>query len=123
MTTETKDLPPVQTIDMAGERYVVLREADYCRLTGESGEPPLPEPNARGNYPARAAAWVIMARDILRSRQKLGLKQEELAALAGIRVETLCRLERGKHAPTVDTLEKLDRALKKAEARQAKKRT
>ncbi len=119
MTTETH--PPVQTIDLGGERYVVIREVDYCKLTGEPAEPPLPKPNARGNYPAREAAWVIMARDILRSRRKLGLTQEELAKRAGIRVETLCRLERGRHAPTIATMEKLDNALKKAEAQQAKK--
>jgi predicted transcriptional regulator len=63
-----------------------------------------------------------MARDILRSRQKLGQKQEELAKLAGIRVETLCRLERGKHAPLTTTIEKIDRALQQVEARQAKPR-
>jgi DNA-binding XRE family transcriptional regulator len=120
MTTDTNHLPPVQTIDMAGERYVVIREADYCKLTGETGEPLLPEPNRRGNYPALEAMTVIMARDILRSRQALGLKQEELANLAGIRVETLCRLERGKHSPSINTMRKLDHALKQAEAAQAK---
>lgn len=113
MTTDT--LPRVQTIDLSGERYVLLREEDYCKLTGERPEAGIPEPNERGHYPAREAARAIMARDILRSRQKLGLTQEELAKRAGVRVETLCRIERGRHAPTVATIEKLDRALTAAE--------
>lgn len=116
-------LPPVQTIDMAGERFVVLREADYCRLTGESVEHPLPEQNEHGNYPALDAMRVIMSRDILRSRQTLGLTQQELAEQAGIRVETLCRIERGHRDPTAVTLKKLDRVFTEAEKKQKKKRT
>jgi predicted transcriptional regulator len=55
-----------------------------------------------------------IARDIIRQRKALGLTQAELAALAGVREETLCRLESGKHSPTVRTVEKIDRALKQA---------
>jgi transcriptional regulator with XRE-family HTH domain len=42
------------------------------------------------------------------------LSQRDLAARAGIRVETLCRIETGKHIPSVPTIDKLDRALKQA---------
>jgi ribosome-binding protein aMBF1 (putative translation factor) len=37
-----------------------------------------------------------------------------LAQRAGVRVETLCRIETGKHIPSVPTIDKLDRALKQA---------
>jgi len=72
------------------------------------------------------AAWVVhteresiswrasIARDIVLERRALGLTQEALAKLAGVRQETLYRLESGKHSPTVRTVEKIDRALKKA---------
>ena len=40
-------------------------------------------------------------------------RQVELARRAGIRTETLNRIEKGKHAPSVSTIEKLERALAK----------
>ncbi|MBL8822759.1 MAG: helix-turn-helix transcriptional regulator [Planctomycetia bacterium] len=52
-----------------------------------------------------------MARNIMQRRQAAGLTQEELAKLAGVRQETISRLESGKHSPTLRTLEKLDRVL------------
>lgn len=119
MTSE----PHVQTLDLAGERNVLLREVDYCRLTGEAPEPKLPPSDAEGCYPALESMHVLLARDILRSRRKLGLSQAELARRAGVRVETLCRIERGQHAPTVATIDKLDRALRKVEAQTARRST
>jgi transcriptional regulator with XRE-family HTH domain len=44
-----------------------------------------------------------------------------LAELAGLRQETLSRLESGKHSPTVRTVEKIDQALKRyAKSRRGK---
>ncbi|MGD9857750.1 MAG: multiprotein-bridging factor 1 family protein [Planctomycetaceae bacterium] len=83
-------------------------------------EPPLPEPDERGNYPAAEFLRVSIARDIIKDRVRLGLSQKDLAALCGMRVETLCRIETGKVTPTVASIEKIDRALRKAEARQTK---
>ena len=57
---------------------------------------------------------IFLAPHILRARRKLGLSQVELARRAGVRQETLCRIELGKHAPNVRTVEKIDRALKEA---------
>jgi len=45
---------------------------------------------------------------------KAGLTQAELARRAGIRAETLNRIESGRHSPTVSSIEKIDRALRKA---------
>jgi transcriptional regulator with XRE-family HTH domain len=44
------------------------------------------------------------------------LSQAEVAKRAGIRQETVSRLESGKHAPTVRTVEKIDRVLADAGA-------
>jgi DNA-binding XRE family transcriptional regulator len=79
----------------------------------KAGElPPLPEPDANGNYPAVEYARASLARNLIRDRVAAGLPQRELVKLAGVRVETLCRIETGKHTPSVPTVDKLDRALK-----------
>jgi DNA-binding XRE family transcriptional regulator len=79
-----------------------------------AAQPPLPEPNDDGNVPALEFVRATIARDILRERKALGLTQGELAKLAGVRQETLCRLETGRHSPTVRTVKKIDRALRRA---------
>ena len=73
----------------------------------------IPKPNHRGNYPLEALG-VVLAQDILRARRKLGWTQAELARRAGIRPETLNRIEQGKHAPNVRTIAKIDRALRES---------
>ena len=76
--------------------------------------PPLPKPDCDGNYPALEYVRASIARDIIRERKALGLTQEQLAKLSGVRQETICRLETGLHSPTVRTVEKIERALKRA---------
>jgi ribosome-binding protein aMBF1 (putative translation factor) len=106
-----------QTILLEGKPYVVLPRDEYDRLTtlAKARElPPLPEPDAQGNYPAVEYARASLARKIIRDRVAVGLSQRDLAQRAGVRVETLCRIETGKHTPSVPTIDKLDRALKHA---------
>ncbi len=103
-----------QTVTLAGQRFVIVPEADFRRLARGPEELPLPPRDARGNYPAAEALQVSIARSILRGRQASGLTQVKLARLAGIRPETLNRIEKGKHAPSVATVEKIERALGKA---------
>jgi len=79
----------------------------------------MPKPDAQGNYPAVEALRASLARKIIRRRQAAGLSQVALARRAGIRAETLNRLEQGRHTPTVATVDKLDRALAEAEAEEA----
>jgi ribosome-binding protein aMBF1 (putative translation factor) len=114
----------VQSVTLAGERFVLVPEREYRRLQQavQAGEPLLPPPDAQGNYPAVATLRAMLARDIVRQRRALGLTQAELARRAGIRVETLNRLEQGKHSPSTATVDKIDRALKAAEAQQAARR-
>jgi ribosome-binding protein aMBF1 (putative translation factor) len=107
---------------MNGKRVVVLEEREFERLLqrADEWEPAMPEPDDRGLYPARETMAVIQARDIIRARRKLGLSQAELAHLAGIRVETLNRIENAKNKPNVATIEKLDRALRQAARKRRK---
>lgn len=113
----TKTLRP-QYLTINGKRVVVLDEKDYERLAQQADvwEPSMPTPDADGNYPALEAMAVSLARDILRSRRRLGMSQQELARRAGVRRETLNRIEQGKHKPNEKAIEKIDRALKKVEA-------
>ena len=106
----------VQTITLAGERFVILAEAEYRQLRGEQAKPALPVTDAQGNYPAVEALRTVLARKIMRRRRAAGLSQVALAKRAGIRPETLNRLEQGKHTPTVETVNKIDRALSKIES-------
>ena len=108
----------LQTLTLAGHRFVVLPEAEYKRLAEKTTEPMLPTPDADGCYPAVETMRAMLARKIIRRRRALGLSQVELARRAAIRPETLNRLEQGKHSPSIATVDKLDRALGKAEAEQ-----
>jgi DNA-binding XRE family transcriptional regulator len=105
-----------QYVEVGDEQVIVLPRKEYERLLkkADEWEPTLPEPNERGNYPLQSLD-IVMAQEILRARRKLGLTQAELACQAGIRAETLNRIELGKHSPTIRTMQKIDRALKRAE--------
>jgi DNA-binding XRE family transcriptional regulator len=118
----------VQTISLAGKKFVVLERDEYERLRalarrpGDVELPAWPPADADGKRPALEFIRVSIARDIIRERKALGLTQQELAKLAGVRQETLCRLETGKHAPNVRTVDKIDRALKRAARQPPRKR-
>lgn len=104
-----------QTITIEGKAYVLLPRDEYERLTvlAKAAElHPLPEPDEKGNYPAVEYATASLARKIIRDRAAAGLTQRKLAELAGISFENLCRIETGKHIPSVPTIEKIDRAIK-----------
>jgi DNA-binding XRE family transcriptional regulator len=116
-----------QLIKFEGKRCVVIEEAELRRLErkalkAEPPLPPMPPADAKGNRPALDYIRASIARDIIKERRSLGLTQEKLAALAGVRQETLSRLESGKHSPTVRTVEKIDQALKRCAGPRRKSR-
>ena len=108
------------TIELEGKMYVIVEKSEYDRLKTLAKAADLPAADAQGNRPALEFATATIARDIIRDRVDVGLSQTELAKRAGVRVETLCRIETGKHVPSVRTIEKLDRALEAA-AKDAKR--
>ena len=70
-----------QTIMLEGKAYVVLPRDEFDRLStlAKAGElPPLPEPDAQGNYPAVEYARASLARKIIRDRVAAGLSQREV---------------------------------------------
>lgn len=76
--------------------------------------PSLPPADERGQYPAIETSRVIIARQLILGRKAVGWTQAELAARAGVRQETISRIETGKHTPGLKTMAKIDRALQKA---------
>jgi DNA-binding XRE family transcriptional regulator len=75
--------------------------------------PPLPPADENGHYSAIETARVIIARQVIRSRRAAGWTQAELAARAGVRQETISRIETGKHSPGLKTMAIIDQALKR----------
>ena len=107
-----------ETMVIHGKRCVAIEESELRRLErlarrAESPMPSLPAADAKGNRPALDYIRCSVAREIIAERRALELSQTQLAELAGLRQETLSRLESGKHSPTVRTVEKIDQALKR----------
>jgi transcriptional regulator with XRE-family HTH domain len=98
------------------EASLLTAAPENAKQSHGPGPPPLPPPDAKGNYPALEAVTALLARDIIAHRERLGLSQAELARLAGIRPETLNRLEQGKHAPSAKTVDKIEKALQRLES-------
>jgi DNA-binding XRE family transcriptional regulator len=108
----------IQTLDIRGKKFVLIPESEYRRLTKRPGPaiPPMPALSSDGTYPAAEAMRAMMARKIIAARNAVGLSQAALARKAGIRVETLNRLEKGKHTPDLATMAKINKALDEAGA-------
>src|SRR5687767_2588605 len=110
----------VQTLTLGRKRFVVIPEAEYKRLTrsrnGKTTDkvalPVLQRPDPAGNVPAVEYARASLARKIIQARRAAGLGQAELARRAGVRPETLNRIEKGRNTPDTATLAKISRALK-----------
>jgi DNA-binding XRE family transcriptional regulator len=106
-----------ESLTLDGKAYVVVPRAEFERLATMAKAmelPAMPAPDAKGNYPAVEYLRASIARDIIRQRAEVGLNQRELAELAGVRVETLCRIETGVNTPSVATIDRIDRALQRA---------
>jgi predicted transcriptional regulator len=54
---------------------------------------------------------------VIKERRALGLSQTELARLAGVRQETISRIETGKQTVTRRIIGKIDKALLKVKQR------
>jgi DNA-binding XRE family transcriptional regulator len=107
----------VQTLTISGKKFALLPMRDFEAMQNRAGAqklPKLPDPLANGNYPAAEAIRVIYARRLIQERESAGLTQSELARRAGLRPETINRLEKGKHSPDTATLAKITKALRAA---------
>lgn len=102
-----------QALTIDGKKYYLVDAAEYAKLR----KPPLPKlpgKDSTGGIPAVAYVRALMARRIIQAREAVGWSQAELARQAGIRVETLNRIENCKHSADPATIEKIDTVLVKA---------
>jgi len=111
------------TIQLGKQRFVVVPEAEFDRLRqraavpGDVTWPELPAKLPNGNYPAVKALRVGLARKLIKRRWAVGMTQAELARRAGIRPETLNRIEKAKVTADTATVSKIVRILEEAERR------
>ena len=106
----------IQTITRKGRRFVVMPESEYRRLLEAAEIPSLPPADRHGTRPALPAVRALLAQSIIRDRKALGWSQAELARQAKINVETLNRIEKAHVTADQKTIERLERALKRATA-------
>jgi ribosome-binding protein aMBF1 (putative translation factor) len=106
----------LETITRNGRRFVLVPAEEYSRLK-QSALPPFPPVAADGTSNAIDFARAAIARRLVTERTAAALSQHELAKLAGVRQETISRIESGKQTATVRILDKLDKALQSANRR------
>ncbi len=109
----------IQTIKVDDKELVVLTREAFEELMEKAGVlPAYPVVDEQGGYPAKETLNVSIARSIISRRIRAGLTQKELARRAGVRLETVCRVEGGKQKPSRETILRLDRVLNAAGARE-----
>ena len=101
----------MQTVKVKDQELVILTREDFDALMEKAGVlPPLPPAAQDGSRDALAFADAAIARGVIQDRIQQGWTQKELAKRAGLRLETICRLESGKHAPTRETIARIEKA-------------
>ncbi len=110
------DLPiACRRLELDGVRYVILRESVFdgvCRRAGVRTKGPMDDGTQEGSLSFDRAS---LAEKLVRRRRAAGLSQAELARRAGVRPETLNRIERGHTEPDFATVRKLVVAMNAAE--------
>jgi len=105
----------VQTLKISGREFALLPMREFEEIKKRASEPAMPRmpnPLPNGNYPAVETIRVIYARKLIQEREAAGMSQSELARRAGVRPETINRLEKGKHSPDTATLAKIGKAMR-----------
>lgn len=108
MSEKDRRLLDYREVELDGVRYVILRQSLFerlCALAGvDYGGTPQAEPSPDAELDLDRAS---LAQRLVRRRRAVGLSQVELARRAGVRPETLNRIERGHTTPDFATVRKL----------------
>jgi transcriptional regulator with XRE-family HTH domain len=97
-----------QTVHLDGNRYVILRESVFQQLCRHAGvQTPKPPPSGESRAQDIETDRMSLAEKLTERRRATGMSQATLARRAGIRPETLNRIERGKTTPDFTTVRKL----------------
>src|SRR5687768_7993440 len=92
--------PAAQVVEIAGKAYVLLPKVDYERLRSK----------AEG-FGSDLSSFGAIGPEIRQRRRRARLTLAEVARRAGIRLETLSRIENGRTNPTLGTVQAVLRAL------------
>lgn len=111
----------LKTITRKGRKFALVPVEEYRRWREESS-PPYPSVDSDGTSNAIDFARASIARRLITDRRAAGLSQQQLAKLAHVRQETISRIESGKQTATVRVIDKLDRALRRANGRAGKRK-
>ncbi|MBN2210511.1 MAG: helix-turn-helix transcriptional regulator [Sedimentisphaerales bacterium] len=95
-----------QRVRLDGVWYVIIKEEEFCGLLRSQTSRKLSDP-----LNAIIISNQRLADRLLQRRQDAELTQKELARLAGVRVETLNRIEKGRTSPDFKTIRKLVNAI------------
>lgn len=119
MSKKERGKQGVATIDcrrfeLDGTRYVIVRESVFDLLCDQAGVGGDAAPDSRAS-PGFELDRQSLADKLIRRRRTAGLSQAALARRAGIRPETLNRIERGHTTPDFATVRKLVVAINAAE--------
>jgi DNA-binding XRE family transcriptional regulator len=126
MDFTNEDVMSVRTVTLDGREYVLIprkqweamsHQSEGMRGTRSQNAVKLP-PLVKGMYTIQHVR-ISLANKIAAQRKGARLTQAQLARLAGVRVETISRLENGLHTPGIRTFAKIEQALKKATKRSA----
>ena len=105
-----------RSVELDGVRYVILRESIFELLCQKASimidAPTSGEDTASSDFDLDQPS---LADKLVRRRRAAGLSQAELARRAGVRAETLNRIERGRTTPDFATVRKLVVAMNAAE--------
>jgi DNA-binding XRE family transcriptional regulator len=106
-------------VELDGVQYAIVRTnvlRALCRRASVRLEPSAADMNAASAGPLDINLdRTDLARRLIARRTRAGLTQVELARRAGVRVETLNRIERGRTTPDFATVRKLVVAMNEAE--------
>ena len=92
----------VQTLEIGRQKLILMPESEYKRLLADAH---------RGTRDAVEFANEAIGRDLRRKREAIKMSQQEVAHKAGIRIETISRIESGRANPTIGTVKRILKAL------------
>lgn len=116
MTAKKSPEITAQRVELDGIRYVIVRESVFDYLCEEAG---VQQGGTSSDRPSEEAGLELdratLAEKLVQRRRAVGLSQAELARRAGVRPETLNRIERGRTMPDFATVRKLVTAMNATE--------